>query len=209
MEMISDRQRQIVDFISWHIAQHNRPPTNREIGRAIGASSASLVDFHLARLAKKGFIQREAHVSRGLKLTPAAQPAPRMRLHQIPVQGYIAAGGPIVAITDPNDTIELSVDLATDNAYALRVRGDSMIDELVGDGDIVVVQPTKSAASGDLVVALLTSGAWQHGGATLKRYYREAKRIRFQSANRTRKPSYARPEDVQIQGKVIALIRRL
>ena len=210
MEILSDRQRHILDFISGYISQHDRPPTNREIGQAMGIASTGHVDYHLSVLAKKGYIEREANTSRGLKLTIAAEPNPRKRVYHIPVQGLIAAGAPIEAISDPNDAIELSDDFAAQDAYALRVRGKSMIEDLIDDGDLVVVQPADTAANGELVVALLTNGASEHGEATLKRYYKERdNRIRLQPANKSMKPIYVRPEDVRVQGTVIALIRRV
>ena len=205
----SERRQQILDFMSRYIAEHDRPPTNREIGKAVGIASTGHVDYHLAVLAKQGFIEREANTSRGIKLTSAADPHPRKRVHHVPVQGLIAAGAPIEAISDPNDAIELSDDFATADAYALRVRGKSMIEDLIDDGDLVVVEPGQTAANGDLVVALLTTGPSEHGEATLKRYFKERDRIRLQPANRAMKPIYVRPEDLQVQGKVIALIRRI
>ena len=209
MEALSDRQREMLEFISGHMARNDRPPTNREIGHAMGIVSTGHVDYHLSVLAKKGYLEREANTSRGLRLTAAADPHPRKRVYHVPVQGLIAAGAPIEAITDPNDAIELSDDLAGIDAYALRVRGTSMIEDLIDDGDLVVVSPTDTAENGDLVVALLTNGTSEHGEATLKRYYKEKDRVRLQPSNRTMKPIYARPEDVQVQGKVITLIRRV
>jgi repressor LexA len=209
MEPLSDRQRQMLTFISGYIAEHDRPPTNREIGQAMGIGSTGHVDYHLSVLAKKGFIEREANTSRGLRLTAASEPHPRRRVYHVPVVGRIAAGAPIEAITDPNDAVELGDDFASDDAYALRVRGTSMIEDLIADGDLVVVQPAETADNGDVVVALLSSEASEHGEATLKRYFRERDRVRLQPANRTMEPIYARPQDVRIQGKVIALIRQL
>ena len=209
MEALSDRQREMLEYISGHIAQNDRPPTNREIGHAMGIVSTGHVDYHLSVLAKKGYLEREANTSRGLRLTAAADPHPRKRVYHVPVQGLIAAGAPIEAISDPNDAIELSDDLAGIDAYALRVRGTSMIEDLIDDGDLVVVSPTGTAENGDLVVALLTNGTSEHGEATLKRYYKEKDRVRLQPSNRSMKPIYVRPEDVQVQGKVITLIRRV
>jgi repressor LexA len=209
MEVLSDRQRQILDFISGYIAEHDRPPTNREIGQAMGIASTGHVDYHLSMLAKKGYIEREANTSRGLRLTPASEPHPRRRVYNVPVVGRIAAGAPIEAISDPNDAIELGDEFATDDAYALRVRGKSMIEDLIDDGDLVIVRPSKTANNGEVVVAMLTNGPSEHGEVTLKRYFREKNRIRLQPANQTMKPIMVRPEDVEIQGKVIALIRRI
>src|SRR5688500_1273680 len=209
MEALSDRQREMLEFISGHMARNDRPPTNREIGHAMGIVSTGHVDYHLSVLAKKGYLEREANTSRGLRLTAAADPHPRKRVYHVPVKGLIAAGAPIEAISDPNDAIELSDDLAGIDAYALRVRGTSMIEDLIDDGDLVVVSPTDTAENGDLVVALLTNGTSEHGEATLKRYCKEKDRVRLQPSNRSMKPIYARLEDDQVEGKVITLIRRV
>ena len=209
MEVLSDRQRQILDFISGYIAEHDRPPTNREIGQAMGIASTGHVDYHLSVLAKKGYIEREANTSRGLRLTTVSEPHPRRRVYQVPVMGLIAAGAPIEAVSDPNDAIELGDEFATDDAYALRVRGKSMIEDLIDDGDLVIVRPSSTANNGEVVVAMLTNSTSEHGEVTLKRYFRERDRVRLQPANQTMKPIFVKPEDVQIQGKVIALIRRI
>ena len=209
MEALSERQQQMLDFIGQHIARHDRPPTNREIGQAFGIASTGHVDYHLNALARKGYLEREANTSRGMRLTAAGDPRPRKRVQHVPVRGLIAAGSPIEAVTDPNDAIELSGDFAAQDAYALRVRGKSMIGDLIDDGDLVVISPSDTADNGDVVVALLTGGASEHGEATLKRYYREPTRVRLQPSNQTMRPIYARPQDVHIQGKVIALIRRV
>src|SRR5205085_10872472 len=165
----------------------------REIGKAMGIASTGHVDYHLSVLAKKGYIERESNTSRGLRLTTVAEPHPRRRLYHVPVMGLIAAGAPIEAISDPNDAIELGDEFATDDAYALRVRGTSMIEDLINDGDLVVVKPTQTATNGDTVVALLTNGPSEHGEATLKRYYREGDRVRLQPANHTMQPIIVRP----------------
>ncbi|HEV2122975.1 MAG TPA: transcriptional repressor LexA [Chloroflexota bacterium] len=209
MEPLSDRQRQILEFISQYFGENDRPPTNREIGQAMGIASTGHVDYHLSVLSKKGYIERESNTSRGLRLTAAADPNPRRRVFHVPVVGYIAAGSPIEAITDPNDAVELGDDFAAQDSYALRVRGKSMIEDLIDDGDLVVVQPSPTASNGDVVVALLTNGVSEHGEVTLKRYYRERDHIRLQPANQTMQPIIVRPEDVQVQGKVVALIRRI
>ncbi len=209
MEPLSDRQRQMVTFISEYIGEHDRPPTNREIGQAMGIASTGHVDYHLSVLAKKGYIEREANTSRGLRLTAVSEPHPRRRVYHVPVVGRIAAGAPIEAISDPNEAVELGDDFAGEDAYALRVQGTSMIEDLIADGDLVVVQPAETANNGDVVVALLTSDASEHGEATLKRYFRERDRVRLQPANRTMQPIYVQPDRLRIQGKVVALIRQL
>ena len=209
MEPLSSRQQEMLDYILSHMNQHDRPPTNREIGQAMGIASTGHVDYHLTVLAKKGYIEREANTSRGITLTTMADPRPRRRVTQVAVQGLIAAGAPLAAINDPNDTIELSDDFAPDGAFALRVRGKSMIEDLIDDGELVVVEPSDTAENGDLVVALLTNGASEHGEATLKRYYRDRSKVRLQPRNQAMKPLLVDASDVQVQGKVIAVIRRM
>ena len=209
MEPLSDRQRQILTFISGYFAEHDRPPTNREIGQAMSIASTGHVDYHLSVLAKKGYIEREANTSRGLSLTAASEPHPRRRVYHVPVVGEIAAGEPIEAVTDPSDAVELGDDFAGEDAYALRVKGTSMIEDLIADRDLVVVQPTETANNGDVVVALIKSDASETGAVTLKRFYRERDRIRLQPANQALQPIYVRPEDLAIQGRVIAVIRQL
>jgi len=112
-------------------------------------------------------------------------------------------------VTDPSDAVELGDDFAGEDAYALRVKGTSMIEDLIADRDLVVVQPTETANNGDVVVALIKSDASESGAVTLKRFYRERDRIRLQPANQALQPIYVRPEDLAIQGRVIAVIRQL
>ena len=199
----------MIDFISSYLQEHDRPPTNREIGQAMGIASTGHVDYHLSVLAKKGYLEREPNTSRGLRLTSVSEPYPRRRVYPVPVMGLIAAGAPIEAVSDPNDVIELGDDFATEDAYALRVRGKSMIEDLIDDGDLVIVRPAETANNGEVVVALLTNTSTEHGEVTLKRYFRERDHIRLQPANHTMEPILVQPQDLQVQGKVIALIRRI
>ncbi|MAG35679.1 MAG: repressor LexA [Dehalococcoidia bacterium] len=208
MQTLSERQQDMLRFIEQYIEEHGRPPTNREIGAAVGIGSTSHVDYHLTVLAKKGYIVRERHTSRGLRLVhgPAA---PRPRIRTVPVIGQIAAGQPIDAISDPSDVLQLSADQIPPDTFALRVRGKSMIEDLIDDGDLVVVEPTDTATDGDIVVALLTDGPNEEGEATLKRFYREGERIRLQPAHPTMEPIYADPKHVRLQGRAISIIRHL
>ena len=160
-------------------------------------------------LEKKRYLVRERHTSRGLRLMHGPSGTPRLLTRVVPIVGQIAAGQPIEAINDPSDFIALSGNLVDPDAFALRVRGKSMIEDLIDDGDLVVVSPTSTANNGDIVVALLTSGTSEHGEATLKRFYREGSRVRLQPANRAMEPIYVSPKDIVIQGKAIALIRHL
>lgn len=210
MDRLSDRQRQIYEFIVRYMEDHDRPPTNREIGRAVGIESTGHVDYHLGALERKGVLRREPHTSRGMRLLRPPSDMPTLRRVQaVPVVGLIAAGRPIEANANSDDVIELSADLVPEGAYALRVRGKSMIEDLIDDGDLVIVQPQPTAYNGDVVVALLTNGATEHGEVTLKRFFRERGLIRLQPANAAMEPLILPEQDVQVQGKVVALFRSM
>lgn len=206
MRELSDRQRRILDFTESFTSKHGYPPTIREIGRAAGISSTSVVDYNLRILEREGKIRRDREVSRGLSLVSAARREPATV--SVPVMGRIAAGEPIEAVADPFETIELPEGFVPPDCYALRVKGASMIGDLIDDGDLVIIRPQQTADNGDKVVALLLNQGPPSGVATLKRFYREADRIRLQPANSEMEPLYVRPEDLLIQGKVVALIRR-
>jgi repressor LexA len=213
-----ERRQRILDCIVRTVAQRGYPPSVREIANAVGLASTSAVHHHLLALEKDGLLERDEHASRALRVTPAAARASRpadsskvtpfrMRMERetlsLPVMGEIAAGQPIEAYEEAAETLEVprSID-AREGSYVLRVRGKSMIDALIDDGDFVIVQPQATARDGDIVVALL-----EDNGVTLKRFFREKDRIRLQPANAEMEPIYA--TDVQIQGKVVGVIRRL
>lgn len=198
-----DQQRadRILAFIREAVAERGYPPSVREIAEAVGLASTSAVHHHLTKLEKEGRLQKEATRSRALSVPGMAGG----RLVHAPVVGEIAAGQPIHAYEDRSETIGLPTELAASRGretYVLKVRGKSMIDDHIDDGDFVVVQEQNTARDGDIVVALLDDNV-----ATLKRFYKEKDRIRLQPANGAMSPIYAR--DVQIQGKVIGVIRRL
>jgi len=132
-----------------------------------------------------------------------------VRLVEVPVIGRIAAGEPLEAVADTTETLPLPVELATEGCYALRVKGKSMIEDLIDDGDLVVVRPQQTANNGDIVVALLLESPGVEGVATLKRLYRERDRVRLQPANASMEPIYVQPEQLRVQGKVVAVIRQL
>jgi repressor LexA len=206
MELPSDRQRQILDFVTGHIAQYERPPTYREIGDALGMASIGHVHYHIDALSKKGLLTREENLSRSLRPTSAAGPRPRKRVHHASVRGLIAAGAPIQPISDPNDTLEFAGDAAAPGVFALRVSGTSLMGDLMADGDLVVISPSVAPLPGDLVLALLPgpSGARP---AAIRRYFKASGTIRLQPPYHPSPPIYFSPEDIQLQGKVIALIR--
>jgi repressor LexA len=218
-----ERRQRILDCIARTVEERGYPPSVREIADAVGLASTSAVHHHLIALEKDGLIERATHASRALRLTarpapvpeqPAAEPKGsakitpfRMPVERdtltLPVMGEIAAGQPIEAYEDAAETLAVPASMeARPDSYVLRVRGKSMIDALIDDGDFVIVQPQATARDGDIVVALL-----EDNGVTLKRYFREKDRIRLQPANAEMEPIYA--TEVQIQGKVVGVIRRL
>lgn len=196
------RQRQIVDFISQYIQKFGTSPTLQEIADSLGVSSLATVHEHLQTLVKKGVIRRFEGAVRGIELldTGIAKLTDGIEL---PVLGFIAAGQPIEPITDPNASLKVPHAMVSGKkrSYVLQVRGDSMIEEGILDGDFVVIEENKEARDGEIVVALLDNGL-----ATLKKFFKEATRIRLEPANSTMRPIYAR--NVKIQGKVVGLVRR-
>jgi len=200
MRALSERQQNMLQFIRDYISDHARPPTVREIGNAVGISSTSVVDYNLRVLERDGHLKRERELSRGIELPGRGAPS-------IQVMGRIAAGEPIEAIEDPSDTVEVPQRYVDQKCFALRVKGKSMIEDAIDDGDIVVIKPQATADDGEKVVALITNGVFPEGEATLKRLYREGDRIRLQPANSSMQPIYVNPEDLQIQGKVVYQIR--
>jgi repressor LexA len=209
MRKLSDRQRRILDFVERYTGEHGYPPSIREIGQAAGISSTSVVDYNLRVLEREGQIRRDREVSRGLGLI-GRKPATRAQLVRVPIKGRIAAGEPIEAIEGHEDYLEFTTGTVPDGCYALQVKGKSMIDDLIDDGDLVVIRPQETADNGDIVVALLMNQAASgEGVATLKRLYRERGQVRLQPANSAMQPLYVDPEHLRVQGKVISVIRNL
>ncbi len=193
------RGDRILAYIERAIAERGYPPSVREIAAAVGLASTSAVHHHLTRLTKEGRLSRQPARSRALSI-PGAK---NLRAVPAPIIGEIAAGQPIYAYEERDETLAIPSEWArNDDAFVLRVRGKSMIEDLIDDGDYVVIQPQHTARDGDIVVALLEDNT-----ATLKRFYKERDRVRLQPANGAMAPIYAR--EVKIQGKVIGLIRRL
>ena len=196
-----DQQRaeRILDYIRETIDDRGYPPSVREIAEAVGLASTSAVHHHLTKLEKDGRLQKEATRSRALTL-PGSHAA---KVVNAPIVGEIAAGQPIEAYEDRTETMALPAELAPrHDTFVLRVRGKSMIEDHIDNGDYVVIQPQETARDGEIVVAILDDNT-----ATLKRFYKERDRVRLQPANSEMEPIYAR--DVKIQGKVIGVIRRL
>jgi repressor LexA len=209
---LTDRQQAILDFIRSFSVKTKYPPTIREIGKSVGISSTSVVNYNLNVLEKQGLIARDKTISRGIKLvqdTPDALPIETVR---IPVLGRIAAGEPMpVPGSDfailGDEVIELTRELLPvddKHVFALQVRGNSMVDAMIGDGDIVVMQQRQKADNGDLVAVWLKD----REETTLKRFYLEKGKVRLQPANPTMQPIFADPKNVEIQGKVVLVIRR-
>lgn len=199
--VIYKRQRQILDFIKQHIQQEGSAPTLRQIAEAIGVSSLATVHEHLEALENKKLIKRKKGKTRAIELVSSDMDVSESL--EVPILGYIAAGAPIEPYTDPNATLDIPSAFVSGKkrSYVLQVKGESMIEDQIRDGDYVIVEQTDSANNGDIVVALLDNGL-----ATLKRYFKEATRIRLQPANSAMQPIFVK--NVKIQGKVVGLIRK-
>jgi len=206
---LSTRQTQILEFIRQFVRDHAYPPSVREIGDGVGITSTSVVDYNLRVLAKRGYIRRDPDISRGIEILDNDGERLAERV-SVPVMGQIAAGAPIEAIEGHAERVTLTQDLVpTEGVFALRVRGKSMIEDLIDDGDLVIVRPQDTADNGAIVVALINDGPGTEGQVTLKRIYREKDRIRLQPANATMEPIYVRPDQVKVQGQVVCLIRQM
>jgi repressor LexA len=207
---LSERQKNILKYIEAYVDERGYPPSIREIGDRVGISSTSVVDYNLKVLEREGRIRRDREVSRGLELvgTQRSQRQPVPRLVRIPVVGRIAAGLPIEAIEDPEDVVELPLGSVPEDCFALRVRGTSMIEDHIDDGDLVVVRPQPSVDNGDIAVAIV-SDATENGGATLKRFYLEGDTVRLQPRNPDMQPILVRADQVEVRGKVVKLLRDL
>jgi repressor LexA len=204
---LSPRQERMIQFIREFRARHGYPPTVREIGAAAGISSTSVVDYNLNILEKAGIIKRDREISRGIDLIGEA--GEMQSAFSVPIIGQIAAGQPIEALEGTVETLALSAELAPEGAYALRVKGRSMIEDLIDDGDLVIVKPQPTAENGEIVVALIRDETNPEGSATLKRLYRESGRVRLQPRNPDMAPIYVSPEHLTIQGKVVSVIRQV
>jgi len=201
----------MIDFIHEFKEERGYPPTVRDIVSGCGISSTSVVDYNLKILERRGYFRRHSGISRGIEL-PARTGS--QETIAVPVIGCIAAGLPIPVPTPDSwdstasaDTIEVTRDLTRgrQDIYALKVKGRSMIDALINDGDIILMQHTNVVENGETAAVWLKS----EKEATLKKVYRETGRIRLQPANNQMKPIYTKPGNVEIQGKVIAVVRQL
>ena len=196
------RQKQILDFIIQYIQKNGSSPTLSEIAQAIGVSSLATVHEHLTAMEKKGVIRRYNGAVRGIEVTDKKMGSNLSGI-EIPILGFIAAGAPIEPYTDPNATLKVASSLLSGKkpAFVLQVKGESMVEEGILPDDYVVVERQEEVKNGDIVVAMLESGF-----VTLKRYFKEASRIRLEPANSKMSPIFAR--NVRIQGKVVGVVRR-
>ena len=212
MKALSDKQQNIIRFINRFLDDRGYPPTIRDIQNGCRISSTSVVDYNLNIVEKGGYIRRHAEVSRGIELLSRTfasdSPVP------VPIIGYIAAGEPIPVptpdtwdITAVSETLEIPRELtqSKEGIYALRVKGISMVDALINDGDIVLMQYVNAVDNGEMAAIWLKA----EKEATLKKVYVEPGRIRLQPANSQMQPIYIAPDDVEIQGRVIAVIRQV
>jgi len=212
MRVLSAKQQGIIDFIHRFLVDNGYPPTVRDIQSGCGISSTSVVDYHLRILERDGYIRRHPEVSRGIELLTRSLTS--LSRVQVPVVGQIAAGEPIPVptpdtwdVTAAAETLEISTDLTRGRGgvYALKVKGSSMVDALINDGDIVLMQYVNVVETGEMAAVWLRA----EKEATLKKVYVEPGRVRLQPANSQMLPIFTEPSNVEIQGRVIAVIRQL
>ena len=210
-EVLTGRQQEIWDFLVDYVDRQGYPPTVREIGEHVGLASPSTVHAHLANLERAGYLKRDPTKPRALELLAhrrrEAAPAQRAELQQLPLLGQIAAGGPLLAEEQVEEYLSMPEELTRGGAdFLLRVKGESMIEAGILDGDIVVVRRQETAQNGDIVVALAGEDETADE-ATVKRFFREDGRVRLQPENASLEPIYA--PHVQILGKVVGVFRAL
>ena len=211
MKALSIKQRRLLSFIGRFLDRNGYPPTIRDIVSGCGISSTSVVDYNLNILEKFGHLRRHREVSRGIELLNLPTASRRQVL--VPVIGQIAAGEPIPVPDDDTwdvtaaATVAVTEDLigGRDGVYALKVKGSSMVDALINDGDIILMQSANVVDNGEMAAIWLK----MEKEVTLKKFYAESGRIRLQPANSQMKPLYATPDNVEVQGRVITVIRRL
>lgn len=201
-QILYKKQKQILLFLKQYIQSTGSAPTLRELADAMGVRSLATVHEHLQTLEKKGLIKRKNRDTKALEVLDT-----EINMHvesfEAPILGFIAAGSPIEPYTDPNATMAIPTAFVTgkNKTYVLQVRGESMIDDGIFDGDHVIIEQGETAKNGEIVVALLDNGM-----ATLKRFFKEATRIRLEPANAKMQPFFVR--NVRIQGRVVGLVRR-
>jgi repressor LexA len=202
LKALSSKQQKILDFLRRFIREKNYPPSIRDIQEECGISSTSVVDYNLKALERMGYIHRDREVSRAIDLLDGSGRRPRTI--SVPIIGQIAAGQPIPvpeSSIDYSEVVEVTEEMTggKEHVYALRVKGNSMIDALVNDGDLVIMEQAATADNGDMVAAWLK----REQEVTLKKLYREGSRVRLQPANESMKPIYTDADNVEVQGKVL------
>ena len=200
MQPLTKRQREILNYLADFIQQHGYAPSLEEIGQRFGLSSLATVHKHLTNLEGKGFIRRSWNKSRSVEIIPTKHGA---QSRELDLMGYVAAGEPIESVATLESIAVPEMLIGNNRAYVLRVRGDSMIDEQIRDGDYVVVEDRKTAENGEMVIALLNNAE-----VTLKTLFRENDSVRLQPANRKMEPIVIRAADLRIQGVVVGIMRR-
>ena len=201
-EDLTSVQKQILEYIKNELGEHGYPPSVREIGSSVGLASTSSVHHQLANLEKKGYLRRNPLKPRAIEILKSNPFIPKAEITEVPIIGTIAAGNPITAFEDYEETFPLPTSFVkTDNCFMLRVKGSSMINVGILEGDFVIVKQQSTARNGDIVVALLEDEA------TVKTFYKEENRIRLQPENPMMAPIFSR--DVQILGRVIGVFRKI
>ena len=201
---LTKRQQEIFDFIKRYSSSHGYPPTVRDIGKAVGLASSSTVHAHLANLEKVGLLRRDPSKPRAIEMLDKAVEGVKsvVRPSGLPLVGHVAAGQPVLAEENIEDYVDVpDVAGGGDGEYLLRIRGDSMKDAGIIEGDFVVVRPQDTAEDGDVVVALVGEEA------TVKRFYREADHVRLQPENAAMEP--IRSKEVKVLGRVVGLLRKV
>ena len=209
MKTVSRRQQAILQFIERFLDENDYPPTIRDIQSELGISSTSVVDYNLKALEARGQIRRNSKISRGIELTNRG--STRRNVVTIPVIGQIAAGQPIpvpgdLEGSDVTETVELGSDLVRNSGqglFALRVKGHSMVDALINDGDVVILKQQETCENGETVAVWLKD----ERETTLKRFYLEGDRVRLQPANTSMAPIYTAADNVEVQGRLVTVLR--
>lgn len=211
LQSLTGHEARILGCVERNVRLEGRPPTFKEIKEAVGLSSKDHVFRDLAKLEEKGYIRRHRGTSRGIEILYRANGEPWAAGGvRVPILGYIRAGDPVPVFdgaTSPLETVEVPYEMirGTKDVYALWVKGDSMIDALVNEGDIVVMSAQRAVENGEMVAAWLAD----REETTLKKFYQEGERVRLQPANPRMKPIYVAPDRLEIQGKVVGVIRMM
>ena len=210
-DRLSQRQQRMLEFIQQFMDDHHYPPTVRDIQNGCEVSSTSVVDYNLHKLQAMGYLRRQPEVSRGIELVGEGLRGPKRDVLSIPIMGSIAAGEPLQVpdapsfADDSHESVDLPSSLTGDrqNVFALRVKGTSMIDALVADGDLVLIEPANEASNGDMVAAWLKATE----ETTLKRFFIEGDMVRLQPENSTMEPIMVPAKDVSVRGRVVGVVR--